>query len=223
MSQLDLLTKSLPFLLYGTGLTLILTVVAFALSFGIGTFVAIARMSQTNWVSLSALAFINFFRGTPLLVQLFIVYFGLPSLLQSLGIPVRFDRFSAAVIALSLDGAADMAEVLRAGILGVGRGQWEVARALGFRAFQVWLLIIFPQAFRQSIPPLGNEFIGMLKNTSLVAIIGYEELFRKGQLIVAEMYRPFEIYGMIALIYLILTFALSAVTTRLERTFSTPV
>jgi glutamine transport system permease protein len=145
------------------------------------------------------------------------IYFGIPAVAQNFGIPLHFDRLVAAVVALSLNSAAYIAEIVRAGIQSVERGQTEGAHSLGMNSAQTMRYIIFPQALQRMIPPLGNEFITLLKDTSLVAVIGFEELFRQGQLIVADNYRSFEIYAAVALIYLAMTIAASKLFSFLER------
>jgi arginine/lysine/histidine/glutamine transport system substrate-binding/permease protein len=221
MSNIQVMLDSLPVLISGAGLTILLALVAYSVSLVLGTAIAVARLSDWKTLRFAAAIHIDFFRGTPLLVQLFMIYFGIPSLLSELGLSFRFDRFYAAITALSLYSSAYIAEVLRTGVKSLGLGQWDAAKSLGLRTSLVWLLIVLPQAFRRSIPSLGNEAIGMLKNTSLVSIIGFEELFRKGQLIVAENYQPFQIYVMVALIYLSLTVLTSAVNRLLEHRFRT--
>lgn len=131
-----------------------------------------------------------------------------------------FNRLTAAVIALSLNSAAYIAEIVRAGIQSIEPGQAEAAQSLGLNSVQIMRYIIFPQAFRRMLPPLGNEFISLLKDTSLVAVIGFEELFRRGQLIVAENYRAFEIYAAVAAIYLCLTLLSSQAFSWLEKRFN---
>jgi arginine/lysine/histidine/glutamine transport system substrate-binding/permease protein len=160
---------------------------------------------------------VDFFRGTPLLVQLFMVYFGLPALFQGLGLAFSLDRFVAAVLALSLNLAAYLAEILRGGIASIERGQWEAADALAMNPMQRMRFVVFPQALRRVLPPLGNEFITLIKDTSLAAVIGFDELFRQGQLTVATTYRAFEVYGAVALVYLVMTTAASLLFRWLER------
>lgn len=144
------------------------------------------------------------------------IYFGIPALAQQLGFTFNFDRWVAGVIALSVNAAAYIAEIVRAGIQSIETGQTEAAKSLGLNPWLTMRLVIFPQAFRRMLPPLGNEFISLLKDTSLVAVIGFEELFRKGQLIVADNYRAFEIYAAVAIVYLCLTLLASQVLSRLE-------
>jgi His/Glu/Gln/Arg/opine family amino acid ABC transporter permease subunit len=216
---LTVIRNALPTLLWGALLTLQLTM--FAAVFGMlgGSAIGIARRSRFQILRLLARMYTDFFRGTPLLVQLFMVYFGLPAVLQSIGLPVRFDRFFAGVLALSLNVAAYVAEIVRGSLQSIEYGQTEAARSLGLSPWQTLRHVIFPQAFRRMIAPLGNEFSTLLKDTSLVAIIGYEELFRRGQLIVADTYRSFEVYTAVAVVYLVMTVAASQVFSYLERRF----
>ena len=209
--------KTISNLLWGALVTLMLT--AFSVLFGTigGTLLAIASISAIKPLKWLCRVYIDFFRGTPLLVQIFMIYFGLPSLLQGLGISFTFGRVPAAVTALSLNSAAYLAEIIRGGIQSIDNGQWEASQSMGMGWMQTMRHVIFPQAFRRMLPPLGNEFITMIKDTSLVAIIGFEELFRQGQLMVATTYRAFEIYAAVALIYLLLTFVASRIFSWLEK------
>jgi ABC-type amino acid transport system permease subunit len=144
------------------------------------------------------------------------IYFGIPALLRSLGLSFTLNQWTAAVIALSLNSAAYIAEIVRAGVQSIDLGQREASQSLGLGSMQTMRYVVFPQAFRRMIPPLGNEFISMLKDTSLVAVIGFEELFRRGQLIVAQSFRAFEIYFAVALVYLALTLLSSQAFSLLE-------
>ena len=209
--------KTFRTLLWGALVTIMLT--AFSVFFGTigGALLAIASISDFKPLGWLSRIYVDFFRGTPLLVQIFMIYFGLPSLLQGIGIDFTFDRLPAAVTALSLNSAAYLAEIIRGGIQSIDNGQWEASQSMGMSWLQTMRYVIFPQAFRRMLPPLGNEFITMIKDTSLVAIIGFEELFRQGQLMVATTYRAFEIYAAVALIYLLLTFVASRVFSWLEK------
>ena len=140
-----------------------------------------------------------------MLVQLFIIYFGLPALFRGIGLDFSLDRLPAAIIALSLNVAAYLAEIMRGGIESIDKGQWEACQSLGMNPVETMKEVIFPQAFRRMLPPLGNEFITLIKDTSLAAVIGFEELFRQGQLEVATTYKAFQIYIAVALVYLVLT------------------
>ncbi|NEQ47925.1 MAG: amino acid ABC transporter permease [Leptolyngbya sp. SIOISBB] len=190
---------ALPTLLIGAITTLQLTAAAVFLGLIGGTLLGIARLSSFKPLQIASRIYIDFFRGTPLLVQIFMIYFGIPAVTG-----FSFNRFLAAIMALSLNAAAYLAEIVRGGIQSIETGQREASESLGLSPLQTMRYIIFPQAFRRMIPPLGNEFITLLKDTSLVAVIGYEEILRRGQLIVATNYRAFEIYFMVALVYLVL-------------------
>ncbi|MFN6514693.1 MAG: ABC transporter permease subunit [Nostoc sp. CreGUA01] len=216
LTSINVILQAVPTLLQGVLVTLQLTV--FSVVFGLigGSLIGIIRLSHIAPLRWVARAYVDFFRGTPLLVQIFMIYFGLPAILQELGLTFTFDRLAAGVIALSLNSAAYIAEIVRAGIQSIEVGQSEAARSLGLSPVQTMSYVIFPQAFRRMIPPLGNEFISLLKDTSLVAVIGFEELFRKGQLIVADNYRAFEIYAGVAVVYLCLTLVSSQAFSRLE-------
>ena len=208
---------ALPDLLLGAVVTLQLAAFSVFLGMVGGSLVGIARLSPLKPVRWLTRAYVDFLRGTPLLVQIFMIYFGLPAIAQEFGLPFRLNRFAAAVIALSLNSSAYIAEIIRAGIQSIERGQSEAAESLGMESSQIMRYVVFPQAFRRMIPPLGNEFITLLKDTSLVAVIGFEELFRRGQLIVAENYRSFEVYTTVALLYLALTLLASQGFSFLER------
>jgi len=209
-------------MLKGAGITLLLTVLSF--SFGLigGTGLAMVLQAPMPWAHRLCRVYIDFFRGTPMLVQLFLIYFGLPALLQSLDIGFTIDRLPAAITALSLNVAAYLAEVLRSGIESIDRGQWEAADALGFSPLERMRFVIAPQAIRRVLPPLANEFITLIKDTSLAAVIGFDELFRQGQLMVATSYRAFEIYIAVALVYLVMTTSASLLFKQLERRLNVP-
>ena len=216
-SSLTVIVKALPALLAGAWITIKLTAAAVALGSIGGVAMGVARLSKVWPLQLFARAYIEFFRGTPLLVQLFIIYFGIPSLSKSMGGGISIDAWTAAILGLSLNSTAYLAEIVRAGIQSVEVGQREAAESLGLDGRQTLFNVIFPQALRRMIPPLGNEFVVLLKDTSLVAFIGYQELLRQGQLIVARSFRAVEIYITVALIYLAMTLLASQVFALLER------
>jgi glutamine transport system permease protein len=202
--SLEIILDAMPSLLQGALITLQLTAISVLFGLAGGILLGMARLSNIKPLRLMSRIYIDFFRGTPLLVQMFMIYFGFPAVVKGMGGQLSLDRWAAAILALSLNSAAYLAEIVRAGIQSIERGQWEASESLGLNPLQTMLYIVFPQAFRRMIPPLGNEFITLLKDTSLVAVIGFEELFRRGQLIVATNYRAFEIYFGVALIYLVL-------------------
>ncbi|MGH1394035.1 MAG: ABC transporter permease subunit [Trichormus sp.] len=215
-ASINLILQALPTLLQGALITLQLTMISVVLGLITGSLIGIVRLSKITFVRWLARAYVDFFRGTPLLVQIFMIYFGIPAIAQELNLTFTFDRLVAGVIALSLNCAAYIAEIVRAGIQSIEPGQAEAAKSLGLNPILTMRLVIFPQAFRRMLPALGNEFISLLKDTSLVAVIGFEELFRKGQLIVADNYRAFEIYAAVAIVYLCLTLLSSQAFSRLE-------
>ena len=176
-----LVASSFPLLLEGALVTIKIT--ALSVSFGllIGLLASIARMSKFWVIKMLASLYVDFIRGTPLLVQIFIIYFALPMITG-----VRVDPLFAAITACSINSGAYVAEIFRAGIESIDKGQMEAGRSLGMTWGQTMYYIIIPQAFKRVIPPLGNEFIAMLKDSSLVSVIGFEELTRRGQLIIAR-------------------------------------
>lgn len=207
-----LVWETLPTLLAGAGVTLQLTAAGVGIGLVLGTLLGICRTSPYRVLSVPASIYVEFVRGTPLLVQIFIIYMGVPAVLS-----ISFDRMVAAIAALGLNSGAYVAEIVRAGIQGVDMGQVEAARSLGMSGSQTMRYIVLPQAFRKVIPPLVNEFIALLKDSSLVAVISLEELFRKAQLVQARTFRPFEMYFSVAIIYLAMTLSLSALARYLER------
>ena len=212
--NLSIITENLPLLLKGAGITLEITALSVGLGLLIGMFVGVAKLSDNRLIRGLASVYVDCIRGTPLLVQIFLVYFALPQIIGH-----RIDPFVAAVGACSINSGAYVAEIFRAGIQSIDKGQMEASRALGLNWFQAMRFVIMPQAFKRIIP-LGNEFIAMLKDSSLVSVIGFEELTRTGQLIISRTYAAFEIWIVVALLYLIMTLAISRFVALLEKRFS---
>ena len=210
--DMNLVVNSFPLLLIGAGVTIQITVLSTAIGFVIGLVVGVARISHLRPLRLLAEVYVEFFRGTPLLVQIFLFYFALPVVTGQ-----RIDPFIAAISACGINSGAYVAEIFRAGIQSVDEGQMEAGRSLGMTWLQTMRYIIVPQAFKRVIPPLGNEFIAMLKDSSLVSVIGFEELTRRGQLIIAKTYGSFEIWMSVAVIYLVMTLTISRFVAYLER------
>jgi len=207
----DLVFSSLPTLLQGAKLTVQLTSIAVFFGIILGTIAGMIRLSKGP-LRLAAASYIDIIRGTPLLVQTFLIFYGLPSLI-SRPIPA----YTAAVLALSINSGAYVGEIVRAGIQSIDKGQWEAAASLGLSGSQTMGLIILPQAFRRILPPLGNEFIALLKDSSLVSVIALEELVRKGQIIIGRTFRPFEVWLAVAVIYFVMTFAVSRLVNLAEK------
>lgn len=210
----SLIISSLPLLLQGAGVTLEITALSVGLGLFFGLFAALAQLSKFRLLRIIAKIYVDFIRGTPLLVQIFIIYFALPVIVGH-----RIDPFVAAVAACSINSGAYVAEIFRAGIQSIEIGQMRAGLSLGMNWVQTMRYIILPQAFKRIIPPLGNEFIAMLKDSSLVSVIGFEELTRSGQLIIAETYGSLEIWSVVAVIYLVMTLSITQLVSFLERRF----
>ncbi len=208
----ELIQRALPILLMGAGVTIEITAFSVAIGFFIGLFVGIARISQFKILRIMAAVYADCIRGTPLLVQIFLIYFALPMVIGQ-----RVEPFIAAVAACGINSGAYVSEIFRAGIQAIDVGQMEAGRSLGLTWWQTMRFIILPQAFKNILPPLGNEFIAMLKDSSLVSVIGFEELTRRGQLIIAQTYGSFEIWMTVAVLYLIMTMAISRIVAFLEK------
>lgn len=209
--QSTLLWEILPYLLQGALVTVQISLLSMLLALVLGLVAAVAGLSRARLPRILAGFYVEVIRGTPLLVQLFIVYYGLPS------IGVRLEPFMAGFLTLGAHYGAYLSEVYRAGIYAVDRGQWEAAASIGMSRNMILREIILPQAFKTILPPVGNYFISMLKDSALVATISVTELLRAGQLRVAITFRAMEIYLIIAAIYLAMSYALSLLIRHLER------
>ncbi|GED69175.1 cysteine ABC transporter permease [Brevibacillus reuszeri] len=190
--------------------SLTLAVVSFFIGLIIAILTALARLSGMKPLIGLARFYVSLIRGTPLLVQLFIIFFGLPS------VGIMIDPFPSAVIGFSLSVGAYSSEVVRAAILSIHKGQWEAAYSLGMTYWQALRRVVLPQAARVSVPPLSNSFISLVKDTSLAAAILVPEMFRKAQEIVAATYEPLLVYSEAALIYWMICFVLSIIQDRIE-------
>lgn len=208
---LDLLGQSAPLLLKGAGYTILLSVIGMGVGVVLGFGLALMRLSRTPLLRWPAAVYISAFRGTPLLVQLFLIYYGLPQF------GVEMPALAAAAIGFSLNVAAYSSEILRSAIDAVDKAQWEAASMLGMSRGQTLRRVILPQAARTAVAPLSNSFIGLVKDTSLAATIQVPELFRQAQLITARTYEIFTMYLAAAAIYWILSTLLAAGQARLER------
>jgi polar amino acid transport system permease protein len=176
-----------------------------------GVLVALARTSKPWWLRLPATGYIKVFQGTPLLMQLFMAFF-VPGLFGW-----SVDPWSAAALGLSLHASAFLGEIWRGAIDNVPRGQWEAATSLGLRYSPTMALVIAPQAVRIAIPPTIGFLVQLIKGTSLASIIGFVELTRAAQVINNATFRPFTIFGLVALVYFLVCWPLSAYSKRMER------
>ena len=211
-----LIEDAIPLLLAGAGITLEITAMSVGFGLLIGMIIGVARLASIKPVRYAANFYVDFIRGTPLLVQIFLVYFALPTIIGQ-----RIDPFFAAICACSINSGAYIAEIFRAGIQSIDKGQMEAGRSLGMTWYQTMRYVIMPQAFKRIIPPLGNEFIAMLKDSSLVSVIGFEELTRRGQLIIARTYASFEIWLAVAVIYHTMSLTVARLVGLMERRFET--
>lgn len=206
----QLAIESAPFLLRGAYYTVILSLGGMFFGLLLGFCLALMRLSALRPLSWTARVYVSFFRGTPLLVQLFLIYYGLPQL------GIELDPLPAALIGFSLNMAAYACEILRAAISSIDRGQWEAAASIGMTRGQAMRRAILPQAARTALPPLGNSFISLVKDTALAATIQVPELFRQAQLITARTFEIFTMYLAAALIYWVLASVLAHLQNRLE-------
>ena len=216
MEAIEQIIGWMPALLSATRVTLVLTVTSVVTALGIGVFLALAKISSNPLINKPATAYVFFFRGTPLLIQLFIIYFALPLIDPRLDVG---SRFMAAYIAFSLNIAAYLAEIIRAAIQSIDKGQMEAARALGLTYGQAMRLIIIPQSYRRMIPPICNEFVMVLKDTALVSIIALNDLTFQTKMIASNKASAL-VYIPSLIIYLILTWVFTFIFDKLEKKFS---
>ena len=209
--DLGIVKSGLPLFLAGVWMTARLAFLSLLLGLPIGLMLALARVQPIRWLSLPAAMYVEVIRGTPLLVQILFIYFVLPTF--GLFLPA----FTSGVIALTLNAAAYIGEIIRAGIISIDAGQMEAARALGMSYAQAMRRIILPQTFRRVVPPLTNESIALLKDSSLVSVIGLTELARTGQELASRYAAPLTVWPVVALFYLALTFPLTRIAEVLER------
>lgn len=218
--DLSLILASLPRMLAGIGLTFQLLLLSALLGLMLAIALMLMRISGKWWLSWPAQVYIYVFRGTPILVQIFIIYYGFPQLeLIREGIlwPVFRDPFGCAVVALSLNTGAYVSEILRGGVLGVDRGVLEAGEALGLTRVQRFVHLTTPIATRLALPAYGNDIISLLKSTALASTITLADMTGIARTIVAQTYAPYEIFISLAIIYMILTFLIQRVLGRVER------
>lgn len=205
--DLSYLLKYYKFFLEGTANTLMLSLVSILIGLVIGVFLSLMKLSKNKILKGISTAYIEFIRGTPLLVQLYMVYYGIKD------IPM----FVAGIIAISLNSSAYIAEIIRAGIGSIDKGQMEAARSLGLDYNTSMREIIIPQAFKNILPALGNEFIVLIKESAIASVIGVQDIMFKVDTIRGITYRPFSPLLVACLIYFTLTFVLSKIMGRFER------
>lgn len=210
MIDFTLIWNSLPSLLYGTAVSLQITFIAAFLGFTLGSIFGVAETSKSPFIRFAIGTYVTLFRGTPMLIQILFVYYVLPQF------GFMLSPFWAASIAIGLNSCAYISQIIRAGINAVHKGQIEAAQTLGFTPIKTMRYIVFPQAFRVTLPALGNEFITLVKDSSLASIIGVMELTKEASVIRSRTYDAFSVLLAVALIYLILTASLSFILKKYE-------
>jgi polar amino acid transport system substrate-binding protein len=211
-SFLGLLKSTFPILMAGLKMTIILTVVSIAIALVLGIIFGLLRVSRSIWLRAIGTTFVDIFRGTPLLVQAFFIYFGIPAALG-----FQMTAMTAGIITLSLNAGAYMTEIVRGGIQSVDKGQMEAARSLGIGYLPTMRKVILPQAIRTMIPSYINQFVITLKDTSILSVIGIAELTQTGRLIIARNFQSFNMWLIIGIIYFIVIMALTKLSDRLEK------
>ncbi|MGB4590520.1 MAG: amino acid ABC transporter permease [Clostridiaceae bacterium] len=212
MTFIEILTNSLPVLMQGLRMTLIISISSIIFAMGIGLVVSLMRLSGVKVLDIISKTYVDIIRGTPLIIQAFFLYFGVPDLLN-----IRIDNLTAGIIIMSLNAGAYMSEVFRGGILSVPYGQTEAARSLGLSNAKTMRKVIIPQAVKNMVPSFINQMIISLKDTSLLSVIGLGELTQRGQIVVAATYNSFEIYFIIGVMYFALIKLISLLGDFVER------
>ncbi|RLE94898.1 MAG: amino acid ABC transporter permease [Thermoprotei archaeon] len=216
LDTLFFIASIIPFLIQGISVTLQVTLFAFAIGLALASLLTPIRVFAPVLLSWLPRTYVELFRGTPLLVQLFLIYFGLPSK------GIKLDALTAGILALGLNSAAYQAEIFRASIKGIPESQFLAAESLGMSRLQVYRYVVFPQAFRIALPALVNEFVTLMKESSLVAIIGVAELTRRGEYLVAYTFRALEVYIAVAMLYLVLCLTFSQGAKIIEKKLKIP-
>ncbi|KKP26524.1 MAG: Ectoine/hydroxyectoine ABC transporter, permease protein EhuC [candidate division TM6 bacterium GW2011_GWE2_31_21] len=205
------LNESFFYLLRGALVSIRIAGIACLIGLIGGTVLALVQTGSNKFLRVLVTLYITLIRGTPMLVQIMIVFFILPQL------GINFSAFWSAVLAIGMNSSAYLSQIIKAGILSIGKGQWEAAQVLGFNKAQTMKFIILPQALRVIIPALGNEFITLLKDSSLASTIGVVELVKEGSLIISKTYKVIPVYCLVTIIYLIMTTILSVALVRFEK------
>ncbi|MBB5181414.1 polar amino acid transport system permease protein [Planomicrobium koreense] len=211
---MDTIRNAMPYLMEGLQVTLYIFIIAIILGFIIGLIVALLRLAPFKILNWIAKFFVDAIRGTPFIVQLFFIYFGL----NSLGF-FSMDNTTAGIVTVAINAGAYFSEIIRAGIQSIDRGQTEAARSLGLNATQNMRYIILPQAFRRMLPTITNQAIISLKDTSLLSVIGIADLTQEGRIQASQTFEAFTIYLTLGVIYFIVIYLLSMLASFVERKF----
>ncbi|QNR21306.1 amino acid ABC transporter permease [Exiguobacterium sp. Helios] len=212
---MEVAKTAFPFFLEGLQITLYIFIIAVIVGFLIGLIVALMRLSPLKILNGIAIVYIDVIRGTPFIVQLFFIYFGLNSLEW-----LSMDRMYAGILTVAINAGAYFAEIIRAGIQSIDKGQTEASRSLGMTGRQTMTQIVLPQAFRRMLPTITNQSIISLKDTSLLSIIGIADLTQQGQVQQATTFEPFIVWTVVGLMYFVVIYLLSLLGKFLERRFT---
>jgi len=208
---------NIKFLINGMGATILISLIAAAISIALGLMVALPGLSSRRWLRIFNRIYVEFVRSIPLLPMLFWVFYGLPLVFKSMGLDIPIDPFWGSIITLALSDSAFTAEIYRAGIQSIAKGQTEAAQTVGLNYIQTMRYVILPQAIRRILPPLANQFIYIVKMSAFASVIGMQELTRRANELVVTEYRPLEIYSLLILEYLVLVLIISTGVRWLER------
>lgn len=215
MDSLQIMIEAIPTLLKGLNLTIQIAVVSIIAALIIGLVMGLLSLSKIAWLRVISTIYVDLIRGTPLLIQILFIYFGIPAVAE-----IKIPALVAGIIAISINAGAYMTEIFRAGIESVDRGQMEAGRSLGFSYAQTMRLVILPQAVRRMIPAFMNQFTTAIKDTSILSAIGIAELTLQGQSIYAMNYRAFQILTVVAAFYFVIIYILSFFSRWLERRYA---
>ncbi len=212
VKEMDIIVAALPLLLKGLQVTLYIFVIAIILGFLIGLLIALLRLAPIKILNWIAKVYVDAIRGTPFIVQLFFIYFGVNSLNL-----ISLDSTTAGIITVAINAGAYFAEIIRAGIQSIDKGQTEAARSIGFTGAQTMRYIVLPQAFRRMLPTITNQSIISLKDTSLLSVIGIADLTQQGQIQASATFEAFKIWLAVGVIYFIIIYLLTLIANFIER------
>lgn len=215
MIDFQLIHESLPLLLRGAWVTLQIAALSTSIGIALGTLLGVAQTSKLKLARWLVGLYVTIIRGIPMLIQITFAYYVLPQF------GINFPAFWVAVVAIGLNSAAYVSQIIRAGIRSIGRGQMEAGRVLGLSPLQITRYVILPQAFRVVIPALGNEFITLVKDSSLASVIGVVELTKEGNFIRGRTFDALTVFAAVAMIYLIITTTLSLLVNWFEKKVNT--
>jgi glutamine transport system permease protein len=212
MNMMDIISAALPMLLKGLQVTIYIFVIAIILGFLIGLVIALFRLAPIKILNWIAKVYVDAIRGTPFIVQLFFIYFGVNSLQV-----VSLNSTTAGIITVAINAGAYFAEIIRAGIQSIDKGQTEAARSIGFTGAQTMRYVVLPQAFRRMLPTITNQSIISLKDTSLLSVIGIADLTQQGQIQASATFEAFKIWLVVGIIYFIIIYLLTMLANFIER------